>query len=151
MDNLRRIYIADDDDNIREAIQTFLENDGYAVTAFATGDALLARFSTEPCDLVILDVMMPGSNGFAVCKAIRSASAVPIIMLTARDTDLDYATGLSIGSDDYFTKPFSPMSLVMRVKAMFRRIDLDRGVGAAEAQPEAAASPAESPRPAGAS
>jgi len=151
MGNERRVYIADDDDNIREAIQTFLENDGYAVTAFATGDALLARFATDPCDLVILDVMMPGSNGFAVCKAIRATSAVPIIMLTARDTDLDYATGLSIGSDDYFTKPFSPMSLVMRVKAMFRRIDLDRGVGAVEAQPEAAPGPDESPRPAASS
>jgi len=126
MDQTRRIYIADDDDNIRGAIQTFLENDGHTVEAFPTGDALLARFTADPCDLVILDVMMPGSNGFTVCKAIRATSTVPIIMLTARDTDLDYATGLSIGSDDYFTKPFSAMSLVMRVRAMFRRVDLDQ-------------------------
>jgi len=119
------IYIADDETSIREAIQTFLENAGFAVRAFETGDALLASFTDQPTDLVILDVMMPGSNGFTICKAIRAMSPVPIIMLTARDTDLDYATGLSIGSDDYFTKPFSAMGLVMRVKAIFRRIELD--------------------------
>jgi len=121
----KRIYIADDETNIREAIQTFLENDGYEVCAFKTGDALLDQFKTDPADLCILDVMMPGSNGFTICKAIRKISTVPIIMLTARDSDLDYATGLSLGSDDYFTKPFSPMSLVMRVKAIFRRIEFD--------------------------
>ena len=127
MDSARRIYIADDETAIREAIATFLEHEGYAVDAFDNGDALLARFMTDPCDLVVLDVMMPGSNGFTVCKAIRAVSPVPIIMLTARDSDLDYMTGLSMGSDDYFTKPFSAMSLVMRVKAIFRRIELDKG------------------------
>jgi len=125
----QRIYIADDETNIREAIQTFLENEGYGVTAFATGDDLLTRFTADPADLVILDVMMPGSNGFTILKAIRAVSTVPIIMLTARDTDLDYATGLSLGSDDYITKPFSPMALVMRVKAVFRRIDYDKQTG----------------------
>ncbi|MCL2881855.1 MAG: response regulator transcription factor [Coriobacteriia bacterium] len=134
----KRIYIADDETNIREAIQTFLENDGYEVCAFETGDALLAQFSTDPADLCILDVMMPGSNGFTICKAIRKTSTVPIIMLTARDSDLDYATGLSLGSDDYFTKPFSPMSLVMRVKAIFRRIEFDtaRASSGARVRPE---------------
>jgi len=130
----KRIYIADDETNIREAIQTFLENDGYEVCAFETGDALLEQFQADPCDLVILDVMMPGSNGFAVCKAIRKTSTVPIIILTARDSDLDYATGLSLGSDDYFTKPFSPMSLVMRVKAIFRRIEFDTAQAASSAR-----------------
>lgn len=120
------IYIADDETNIREAIKTFLENDGYAVSAFETGDALLAAFKVKSCDLIILDVMMPGSNGFTTCKELRKISTVPIIMLTARDSDLDYATGLSLGSDDYFTKPFSAMSLVMRVKAIFRRIEFDK-------------------------
>jgi len=122
----KHIYIADDETNIREAIKTFLENDGYMVSAFETGDALLAAFKVNSCDLVILDVMMPGSNGFTICKEIRVISTVPIIMLTARDSDLDYATGLSLGSDDYFTKPFSAMSLVMRVKAIFRRIEFDK-------------------------
>ena len=125
----KRIYVADDETNIRGAIQTFLENEGYAVTAFDTGDALMAEFAVDPSDLVILDIMMPGSNGFTICKAIRAISTVPIIMLTARDTDLDYATGLSLGSDDFITKPFSPMALVMRVKAIFRRIDYDTRPG----------------------
>lgn len=122
----KHIYIADDETNIREAIKTFLENDGYKVSAFETGDALLAAFKVKSCDLIILDIMMPGSNGFTICKELRTISTVPIIMLTARDSDLDYATGLSLGSDDYFTKPFSAMSLVMRVKAIFRRIEFDK-------------------------
>ncbi|MDR2895874.1 MAG: response regulator transcription factor [Propionibacteriaceae bacterium] len=126
MDETPRIYIADDEANIREAIDTFLSAEGFTVQAFTTGDALLDRFMDDPCDLVILDAMMPGSNGFVICREIRNISTVPIIMLTARDTDLDYATGISVGADDYFTKPFSPMALVMRVRAMLRRIALDK-------------------------
>ena len=122
----KRIYIADDDDNIREAIRVFLENDGYEVTGFAEGESLLAAFARAPADLVILDVMMPGPDGFAVCARLREQSTVPIIMLTARDSDLDYARGISLGSDDYFTKPFSPTALVMRVKAIFRRIEFEQ-------------------------
>ncbi|MDN5351408.1 MAG: hypothetical protein PWQ12_324 [Clostridiales bacterium] len=122
----KRIYMADDEASIREVVKRFLESEGYLVNMFETGDALLEAFKAEPCDLVILDVMMPGSNGFVICEAIRKLSTVPIIMLTARDSELDYATGINLGSDDYFTKPFSAMSLVMRVKAIFRRIELDR-------------------------
>ena len=122
----KRIYIADDDDNIRDAIKIFLENDGYDVTAFANGDLLLKAFENDSCDLVILDVMMPGSDGFTICRELRGMSTVPIIMLTARDTDFDYAKGISLGSDDYFTKPFSPTALVMRVKAIFRRIEFEK-------------------------
>jgi DNA-binding response OmpR family regulator len=121
----KKIYIADDEANIRTAIKTFLESAGYAVEDFETGDLLLEAFSESPADLVILDVMMPGSNGFVVCKEIRKTSRVPIIMLTARDSDLDYATGLDLGSDDYLTKPFSPMALTMRVKAIFRRMEFE--------------------------
>lgn len=126
METKKTIYIADDEQNIREAIKTFLESEGYAVTAFENGDLLLTAFQKAACDLVILDVMMPGMGGFAVCTELRKLSTVPIIMLTARDSDLDYATGLSLGSDDYFTKPFSAMSLVMRVKAIFRRIEFEK-------------------------
>ena len=128
MDNSSQelIYIADDETNIRAAIKTFLENAGFSVADFETGDLLLAAFNEQPADLVVLDVMMPGSNGFVVCKALRRISTVPIIMLTARDSDLDYATGLDIGSDDYLIKPFSPMALVMRIKAIFRRIEYER-------------------------
>ncbi len=126
MEAKKLIYIADDEQNIREAITTFLESEGYVVTAFENGDLLLDAFRKAACDLVILDVMMPGIGGFNVCKELRKLSTVPIIMLTARDSDLDYATGLSLGSDDYFTKPFSAMSLVMRVKAIFRRIEFEK-------------------------
>jgi Response regulators consisting of a CheY-like receiver domain and a winged-helix DNA-binding domain len=121
----KTIYIADDDDNIRLAIKAFLEKEDFKVEDFPTGDQLLERFNEAPSDFVILDVMMPGSNGFTILKALRAQSIVPIIMLTARDSDLDYATGLDLGSDDYFTKPFSPMELVMRVKAIFRRIEFE--------------------------
>jgi len=126
MENPKKIYLADDETSIRLAIKTFLENAGYTVEDFESGDALLAAFAESPADLVILDVMMPGSNGFVVCKELRKQSHVPIIMLTARDSDLDYATGLDLGSDDYLVKPFSPMALTMRVKALFRRMEFDR-------------------------
>jgi DNA-binding response OmpR family regulator len=122
----KMIYIADDETNIREAIKIFLQNEGYAVTAFENGDLLLAAFNETPADLIILDVMMPGTNGFVICKELRKLSHVPIIMLTARDSDLDYMTGLDLGSDDYFTKPFSPMELVLRVRSIFRRMEYDR-------------------------
>lgn len=120
------IYIADDENNIRKLVKTFLENDGYIVKDFENGDLLLEEFNNKECDLVILDIMMPGSDGFEICTKIREKSTVPIIMLTARDGDIDYITGITLGSDDYFTKPFSPMALVMRVKAMFRRIDFEK-------------------------
>ncbi|MBQ6067562.1 MAG: response regulator transcription factor [Clostridia bacterium] len=119
------IYVADDDDNIRQIVKTFLSSDGYEVEDFPTGDLLLARFAQRPCDLAILDVMMPGKDGFAVCTALREQSTVPIIMLTARDSDNDYAMGLGLGSDDYITKPFSAMSLMLRVRALFRRVEFE--------------------------
>jgi DNA-binding response OmpR family regulator len=122
----KKIYIADDEPNIRNLVKAFLLSDGHDVTAFDNGDYLLMAFKEDPADLVILDVMMPGKNGFQVCKEIRRQSTVPIIMLTARDTDLDYATGLDLGSDDYLIKPFSPMALVKRVEAIFRRVAFER-------------------------
>ncbi|HGM3507848.1 TPA: response regulator transcription factor [Clostridioides difficile] len=120
------IYIADDEDNIRNLVKTFLKNEGHDVMDFKTGDKLLEQFDIKECDLVILDIMMPGLSGFDVCTKLREKSTVPIIMLTARDTDIDYITGITLGSDDYFTKPFSPMSLVMRVKSIFRRIEFEK-------------------------
>ena len=121
----KRIYIADDDDSIRQVIKTFLINDGYDTEDFPTGDALYERFSEAPCDLVILDVMMPGSDGFAILTKLRKVSTVPVIMLTARDGENDLAMGLGLGSDDYITKPFSAMALLMRVRAIFRRIEFE--------------------------
>ena len=135
----KRIYIADDEDNIRQVVRTFLTSDGYQVEDFPTGDLLLERFRQEPCDLVILDVMMPGSDGFAICTALRGISTVPIIMLTARDSENDYAMGLGLGSDDYITKPFSAMALLMRVRAIFRRIDFESQKNALSAPKEISA------------
>ena len=126
MDGKKRIYLADDDASIREVLRTFLASDGYEVEDFETGDALLERFREEPCDLALLDVMMPGTDGFAVLTQLRSLSTVPVIMLTARDTENDCAMGLGLGSDDYITKPFSAMALLMRIRAIFRRIEFER-------------------------
>lgn len=117
------IYIADDDNNIRNLLKSFLEREGYVVFGFETGDDLYKRFIVDPCDLIILDVMMPGRDGFFILSEIRKTSNVPIIMLTARDSDADYIEGLSLGSDDYFTKPFSPIKLVTKVKSVFKRMN----------------------------
>lgn len=119
MDNI--IYIADDDNNIRNLLKSFLEREGYNCFTFENGELLLNKFTTEPCDLVILDVMMPGRDGFFILQDIRKISNVPIIMLTARDSDQDYIHGLNLGSDDYFTKPFSPVKLVTKVKSILKR------------------------------
>ena len=121
----KRIYVADDEDNIRQVVKTFLTSDGCEVEDFPTGDLLLERFRQEPCDLAILDVMMPGSDGFTVCTELRRLSTVPIIMLTARDSENDFAMGLGLGSDDYITKPFSAMALLMRVRAILRRVEVE--------------------------
>ena len=129
---VRHIYIADDDDNIRQVIKTFLVSDGYLVEDFPTGDLLLERFRQSPCDLAILDVMMPGADGFTICTELRRTSTVPIIMLTARDSENDFALGIGLGSDDYITKPFSAMALLMRVRAIFRRIDFENRKHASE-------------------
>lgn len=115
------IYIADDDEHILEMQQVFLANAGFTVNAFPTGDNLFAAFESQPCDLVILDVMMPGSDGLTICKKSREISTVPIIMLTAKESEMDYITGLALGGDDYLFKPFSPSMLVMRCKALLRR------------------------------
>ncbi|MFC4805005.1 response regulator transcription factor [Filifactor villosus] len=124
MDGL--IYIADDEKNIRELLQQFLEEEGYLVKVFETGDLLLAEYEKTPPDMVILDVMMPGTDGFSVCSSIRKKSDIPIILLTARGTDADYVTGFALGCDDYFTKPFSPLKLTMRVNAVFKRLALNK-------------------------
>lgn len=120
---MQTIYIADDEQNIRELIATFLKSDGFEVYTFENGDKLLTAFSEKPADMVILDIMMPGQDGLTLCTKIREKSNVPIIIVSARDSELDRITGITLGSDDYLTKPFSPMELVARVKAIFRRLE----------------------------
>ena len=115
------IYIADDEKNIRDLITKFLESDGYSVTAFETGDELMAEFLKNPCELVILDIMMPGTDGLTICRQLRTITDVPIIMLTAKDSEYDYVRGITLGSDDYLTKPFAMGELLARIRAMTRR------------------------------
>lgn len=117
------IYFADDEKNIRDLVVPFLEHDGFTVRAFETGDLLLEAYRNQKPDLVILDIMMPGTNGLDVMKSIRQYDNVPIIMLTARDSDVDFITAFNLGTDDYFTKPFSPIKLSLHVKALFKRLD----------------------------
>ena len=125
------IYLADDEKSIRELLHSFLASDGYTVRSFESGDALLEAFRQEPAELVILDIMMPGTDGLTVCRELRSVSDIPIILLTAKDSELDYVMGISQGSDDYLTKPFRPTILLMKVKALLRRVEMDRGNTAA--------------------
>lgn len=119
------IYIADDEENIRDLIKSFLKSDGYEVSAFETGDELMAVFDEKPADLVILDIMMPGTDGLTLCRKLREKSSVPIIILTAKDSEYDYVQGITIGSDDYLTKPFRPTALLMRVRSLLRRMDMN--------------------------
>ena len=125
------IYLADDEKSIRELLHSFLASDGYTVRSFESGDALLEAFRQEPAELVILDIMMPGTDGLTVCRELRAVSDIPIILLTAKDSELDYVMGISQGSDDYLTKPFRPTILLMKVKALLRRVEMDRGKTAA--------------------
>ena len=115
------ILVVDDEANIRELVSVYLTAAGYAVECAEDGVEALARMRAHSYDLVVLDIMLPGMDGAAVCAAIRKDSRVPIIMLTARDTDLDKVAMLEAGADDYIVKPFSPPELVARVRAVLRR------------------------------
>jgi Response regulators consisting of a CheY-like receiver domain and a winged-helix DNA-binding domain len=124
----KKIYVADDEYNIRELIKSFLKNAGFEVEVFSTGDALYEAFLIAPPDLIVLDIMMPGTDGLMLCTKIRETSGVPIIIVSARDSELDRITGITIGSDDYLVKPFSPIELVARINALFRRMSFDQFV-----------------------
>ena len=117
----KSIYVADDELHIRNLIQTFLANEGYEVRTFADGDSLFQAFCERCPDLIILDIMMPGMNGLEMCKKIRETNNIPIIMLSAKSTDLDKILGLGTGADDYVVKPFNPLELTARVKSQLRR------------------------------
>lgn len=122
----KNIFIAEDDADIRNLLQLFLENEGYSVRAFETCDALLEAFVATEAELVVLDIMMPGTGGLEVCRQLRAKSTVPIIILTAKDTDADFVAGMTYGSDDYLVKPFSPTQLSMRIKALLRRVEMSK-------------------------
>lgn len=129
----KRIYVVDDDQTIRMIITRYLEAAGYEVTDFGNGEAALSAFAEQQPDMVILDIMMPGIDGFEVCRKLRAESQVPIIMVSAKDDEVDRIVGLELGSDDYLSKPFSPRELLARVKTVFRRFH----VGMAQLQQQA--------------
>ena len=120
------IYIADDEIKIQELIKMFLEKEGYDVQVFSDGETLLKAFMKRPSDMLILDIMMPQLDGLTLCSEIRKESNVPIIIISAKDSESDKIAGLMLGSDDYMTKPFSPVELVLRVKSIFRRMEFEK-------------------------
>jgi two-component system, OmpR family, response regulator RegX3 len=122
-----RILIADDEPSVRDSVGYALAQEGFEVTGVADGDEAAERVGDGiPYDLLILDIMMPGPSGLDICRDVRSRSAVPIILLTAKDAEVDKVVGLEVGADDYVTKPFSVRELLGRVRAQLRRRELDR-------------------------
>jgi len=117
-----RILTVEDDERIRTAVKLALEDEGWKVDEAETGEDALERFSQSPTDVVLIDIMLPGVDGFEVCRSIRRMSDVPIIMVTARDDTHDIVAGLEAGADDYLTKPFQPKELSARIRALLRRV-----------------------------
>ena len=115
------ILVVDDDPNISRLVTLYLEREGYEVKTAARGDDAVNEFTRLPPDMMLLDVMLPGMDGYQVLKSVRKSSAIPVIMLTARDETFDKVLGLELGADDYITKPFDAKELVARVKAVLRR------------------------------
>src|SRR2546428_13268756 len=122
------ILLVDDEDSVQKLLAYPLEREGYRVLQARDGEEALKRFAEEPIDLVVLDVMLPKLDGLEVCKRLRAESQVPIIMLTARDDELDKVLGLELGADDYITKPFSIREFRSRVRALLRRASVVRQV-----------------------
>jgi DNA-binding response OmpR family regulator len=116
-----RILAVEDDERIRAAVKLALEDEGWTVVEAANGEDALTRFQQEPADVVLIDIMLPGIDGFEVCRSIRRTSDVPIVMVTARDDTHDVVAGLEAGADDYLTKPFAPKELSARIRALLRR------------------------------
>lgn len=116
------ILVVDDDEKLNQLLKRFLKDYGYEVYSAIDADQGLKKVRTVMPDLIILDVMLPGMNGFDVCKRIRESSSVPIIMLTARGDVMDKVVGLELGADDYLPKPFEPRELVARIQAVLRRV-----------------------------
>ncbi len=122
-----RILIVEDEESLADSVRYNLEREGYVVTVAPDGRRALERFRAEPPALVILDLMLPEVSGLDVCRAIRAESDVPIIMVTAKDSEADKVAGLELGADDYVTKPFSVRELVSRVRALLRRTRMQTG------------------------
>ena len=115
------ILVVDDEPEIADLIELYLKNEGFAVHTCYTASAALACIETEHLDLALLDVMLPDTDGFAICRKIRETHTYPVIMLTARDQEIDKILGLTLGADDYITKPFRPLEMIARVKAQLNQ------------------------------
>jgi two-component system response regulator RegX3 len=118
---MTRVLVVEDEDSISEPLAYMLRKEGFEVTVAENGPAGLVAFDRDGADLVLLDLMLPGLSGTEVCRELRTRSAVPVIMLTARDSEVDKVVGLELGADDYVTKPFSHRELVARIRAVLRR------------------------------
>jgi len=125
------ILVVDDDPGVLDVVSFMLRREGFDVDEERDGTAALEQARIKPYDIVILDVMLPGMSGTDVCRSLRAESDVPIVMLTARDAEIDRVLGLELGADDYVTKPFSTAELLSRVRAILRRRELDRATGSA--------------------
>ena len=116
-----RILTVEDDERIRTAVRMALEDEGWDVGEAASGEEAIESFANEPADVVLIDLMLPGIDGFELCRALRRSSDVPIVMVTARTDTHDVVAGLEAGADDYLTKPFQPKELSARIRALLRR------------------------------
>ncbi|MBF7082910.1 response regulator transcription factor [Desulfallas sp. Bu1-1] len=116
------MLVVEDEEPVRELLRLYLEKEGFQVEIAVDGEEAMLKFSGSRPDLILLDIMLPKVDGWAVCREIRKQSSTPIIMLTARGEELDRVLGLEMGADDYITKPFSPREMVARVKAVLRRV-----------------------------
>jgi DNA-binding response OmpR family regulator len=126
-----RILAVEDDERIRTAVKLALEEEGWVIEEAETGESALEAFGRNPTDVVLIDIMLPGIDGFEVCRSIRRTSDVPIVMVTARADTHDVVAGLEAGADDYLTKPFAPKELSARIRALLRRARTpDHGSGA---------------------
>ncbi|MCW2618664.1 MAG: phoB [Modestobacter sp.] len=152
---MTRVLVVEDEESFSDALSYMLRREGYDTVVAATGTDALVEFDRAGADIVLLDLMLPGLSGTEVCRALRSKSSVPIIMLTAKDTEIDKVVGLELGADDYVTKPYSARELVARMRAVLRRgtdaepsaesalaagpvrLDVDRHVVAVDGQPVA--------------
>ncbi len=151
---MTRVLVVEDEESFSDALSYMLRREGYDTVVAATGTDALAEFDRAGADIVLLDLMLPGLSGTEVCRALRARSAVPIIMLTAKDSEIDKVVGLELGADDYVTKPYSARELVARMRAVLRRrteaepavadstlaagpvrLDVDRHVVAVDGQP----------------
>lgn len=121
---MSRILIVEDEETLAEAISFLLSKEGFEVEIAEDGPAAIAAFDKNGADLILLDLMLPGLSGTEVCRQIRAKSSVPIIMLTAKDSEIDKVVGLEIGADDYVTKPYSSRELIARIRAVLRRGEL---------------------------